>query len=65
MTENNDLRTKIISEVKRIAKEQNLAKMPRSTFKRNTDISEWQIYKVFKSWNEAVSELGRKTRLDY
>lgn len=52
------MRAKIVSEVKRIAKEQNLAKMPRSIFKRNTDISEWQIYKVFKSWNEAVIAAG-------
>ena len=58
MTRNNDLRNKIISEIKRIAKEQDLVKVPRSIFKRNTDISQWQIYKVFKSWNEAVTAAG-------
>ena len=32
--------------------------MPRSKFKKNTDISDWQIYKVFESWNEAVAAAG-------
>jgi len=58
MDDINNLKQQIINEIQRIAKKHNLTKVSRRIFKRESNISEKQIYKVFKGWNEAVSLAG-------
>ena len=58
MSTKKSLKQKIINEIKRIAKEQNSKTIPRRVFKRNSNISERQIYQVFKDWNDAVASAG-------
>ena len=48
----------IIREIQRIAHAQNTLTISRSEFKSKSDISEWQIYKYFESWNDAVEAAG-------
>ena len=51
-------REKIIDEIRRIAKELGQNQLSRSEFRRHSDISDWQLYKIFDSWNEATEEAG-------
>lgn len=51
-------RETIIKEIKRIAREIGSDTVPRSEFMSKSGISEWQIYKHFDSWNEAVEAAG-------
>ncbi len=51
-------RETIVEEIKRIAQEIGADTVPRSEFKSKSNISEWQIYKHFNSWNEAVEAAG-------
>jgi len=48
----------IIKEIKRIAREIGADTVSRSEFKSKSGISEWQIYKHFDTWNEAVEAAG-------
>ncbi len=48
----------IIQEIRRIATELGTGSLSRSQFKSKSGISEWQIYKHFDSWNEAVEAAG-------
>lgn len=51
-------RETILKEIKRIAEESGADTVSRSEFKSKSGISEWQIYKHFDSWNEAVEAAG-------
>lgn len=51
-------RETIIQGIRRIATELGVTTLSRSEFKSKSDISEWQIYKHFDSWNEAVQAAG-------
>lgn len=48
----------IVKEIKRIAQESGISTITRSQFKSKSGISEWQIYKYFDTWNEAVEAAG-------
>jgi hypothetical protein len=48
----------ITQEIRRIAAELGSGSLSRSQFKSKSGISEWQIYKYFDSWNEAVTAAG-------
>jgi len=48
----------IIREIQRIAHAQNTLTVSRSEFKSKSNISEWQIYKHFDRWNDAVEAAG-------
>lgn len=51
-------RETIVKEIKKIAREIGSDTVSRSEFKSRSGISEWQIYKYFDSWNEAVEAAG-------
>jgi len=51
-------REAIVKEIKRIAVEIGTGTVSRSQFKSKSGISEWQIYKHFDTWNEAVEAAG-------
>lgn len=55
----------IIAEIQRVALELGTDTLPRSTFKSNSNVSEWQILKHFENWNEAVEAAGLKPILDF
>ena len=55
-----EIKKYIISEIQRIAKEQNSKSITRNSFKQNSNISQHQIYRLFGSWNEAVKASGLK-----
>lgn len=48
----------IIKEIQRIAQEIGADTVSRPQFKSKSGISEWQIYKHFNTWNEAVEAAG-------
>lgn len=54
------MKEKIIAEIRRIAEAQGTETLSRSVFKTKSQISEWQIYKHFNSWNDAVKAAGLK-----
>lgn len=49
---------KILNEIRRIAKEKKTDTISKSEFKQKSGISEWQVYKYFDSWNEAIKIAG-------
>jgi len=51
-------RKTIIQEIRRVAQEIGADTLSRPEFTSKSDISTWQIYKYFDSWNEAVEEAG-------
>ena len=55
-----DLRQKIIKEIKRIALENNLDTVSQRIFRQNSNISTCHIYRQFDSWTEAVELAGLK-----
>ncbi len=62
-------RETIVREIKRIAGELGTNTLSRPQFKSKSGISEWQVYKYFDTWNEAVEEAGlipytEKKRID-
>jgi len=48
----------IIREIRRIASELKLETLSKTQFQSNSDISMWQVDKLFDSWNQAVTETG-------
>lgn len=60
MSKKEDVREKLINEIKHIAKENNLDTISQSFFKRKSNISENQISRNFDSWTEAVTLAGLK-----
>jgi len=48
----------IIKEIQRIAGESETGTVSRSQFKSKSGISEWQIYKYYPTWNDAVKAAG-------
>ncbi|HGJ66775.1 TPA: hypothetical protein ENS27_15545 [bacterium] len=49
---------RIIEEIKRIAQKLGKNQLSLSEFRSNSDISDWHIWKLFASWNEAVQKAG-------
>ena len=51
-------RESVVQEIRRVAAELRATRLSRSEFKSRSNVSEWQIYKYFDSWNEAVQAAG-------
>jgi len=51
-------RETIIEDIKRVAKDLNQKQLFLSEFRTNSDISDYFIWRLFDSWNEAIKESG-------
>ena len=57
-------RDTIINEIKRIAEQLGKNQLSLSEFRSNSKISDWHIWKIFESWNDAVEEAGLNPHME-